>query len=73
MKSAMETFQLPTAADSEDCMFQPHVFEWHKRFSGRQGSMKNDDHPGHPCKPVTTNTTKVQDVTQKDYRLGIKQ
>jgi len=54
-------------------MFQPHVFEWHKRFSGRQGSMKNDDHPSYPCKPVTANTTKVQDVIQKDYRLGIQQ
>lgn len=73
MKSAMETFQLPTAADSEDYMFQPHVFEWHEWFSGRQGSVKNYDHPGHPCEPVTANTTEVQDVIQKDYRLGIQQ
>jgi hypothetical protein len=69
----METFQLPTAADSEDRMFRPHIFEWHKRFSKRQGSMKNDDLSGHPHKPVTANTIKVQDVIQKDYRLGIQQ
>lgn len=69
----MEAFQLPTAADSEDCMFQPHVFEGHKPFSGRQGSMKNDDHPDHPHNEVTANTTKVQHVTQKDYRFGIQQ
>jgi hypothetical protein len=62
----METFQLLTAADREDCMFQPHVFEWHKQFSGMQGSMENDGHPGYSCKPVTANTTKVPDVIQKD-------
>jgi len=34
-----------------------HVFECHKQFSESKESVKDDDCPGHPQTPVTTNST----------------
>jgi len=49
-----------------------HVFECHKQFSESKESVKDDDCPGHPQTPVTTNSTeKVWDVIWKDLTLGI--
>jgi hypothetical protein len=49
------------------------VFEWHKLFSEGRESMKDDDRPGRPRTAVTDdNIEKVQDVTQKARRLGVR-
>ena len=68
-----ETFQLLTEAYSEDGMSRARVFEWHKWFSEGRESVKDDDRPGHPCTAVTDdNIEKVQDMTWKDRRLGVR-
>jgi hypothetical protein len=62
-KSATETFQLLTEAYREDCMSHARVFVWHKRFSERRESLKDDDRPGRPLTAVTDdNIEKVRDV-----------
>jgi len=38
-------------------MSRAHVFEWHIQFSESKKSVKDDDYPGHPHTPVTTNST----------------
>jgi hypothetical protein len=39
---------------------------------GRQGSVKDDDHPGHQSTSVTANIIeKVQNAIQKDCKLGV--
>ena len=46
-------------AYGEDYMSLAQVFEWHKILEGRE-SLKDDDHPGHPCTAVTNdNSEKV--------------
>jgi len=38
----------------------------------RQGSVKDDDPPGHRSTSITSNTIeKVWDVIQRDHRLGV--
>jgi len=37
-------------------MSRPCGFEWHKQFSESKESVKDDDYPGHPHTPVTTNS-----------------
>jgi len=69
----METFQILAEAYGEDCMSRACVFERHKRFSEGRESVKDDDHPGHPCTAVTNdNSEKVRDVIRKDGRLGVQ-
>jgi len=54
-KSVPETFQWLTEAYDEDCMTCPHIVEWHKwSWEGRE-SVKDDDCPGRPRTPFTTN------------------
>ena len=62
-----------TEAYGEDCMSRARVFEWHKRFSERRESVKDDDRPGRPRTAVTNdNIGKVRDVIRKDRRLGVR-
>ena len=71
-KSMTETFQLLTEAYGEDRVSCACMFEWHKRFLEGRESLKDVDPPGHPRKAVTDdNIEKVQDVIQKDRRLGV--
>jgi len=49
----METFQLLTETYGEDGMSHACLFECHKQFSEGRESLKDDDHPGHPCTVVT--------------------
>jgi len=40
---------------------------------GRQGSVKDGDHPGHRSTSITANIIeRVQDAIQKDHRLGVR-
>jgi len=70
-KSMMETFQLLTEVYGEESCAR--VFEWHKRFSERRESLKDDDRPDRPCTAVTNvNTEKVRDVIRKGQRVGVR-
>ena len=67
----METFQLLTEVYGEESCAR--VFEWHKRFSERRESLKDDDRPDRPCTAVTNvNTEKVRDVIRKGQRVGVR-
>jgi histone-lysine N-methyltransferase SETMAR len=72
-KSPTECFEMLKEVFGDNYMSCARVFEWHRRFSEGREEVEEDERPGRFVSSRTDkNIQKINEIVQKDRRLGIR-